>query len=81
MERLGEGVEIAAAPLVAGGLLYLQTVHGGDVIVVRPGRALDIVSVNSLGDSAKEETFRATIAPIDGKLYLRSGKTLYCVAR
>ena len=81
VERLGEGLEIAAAPLVAGGLLYLQTVHGGDVIVVRPGRALDIVSVNSLGDSAKEETFRATIAPIDGKLYLRSGKTLYCVAR
>ena len=81
VERLGEGVEIAAAPLVADGLLYLQTVHGGDVIVVRPGKALDIVSVNSLGDSAKEETFRATIAPIGGKLYLRSGMTLYCVAK
>ncbi|MDF1738214.1 MAG: PQQ-binding-like beta-propeller repeat protein [Verrucomicrobiales bacterium] len=85
VERLADkiggakGLEIAAAPLVVDGLIYLQTVNGGDVIVVRPGRELEVVSVNSLGESAKGETFRATVAPIGGKLFLRSGGTLYCV--
>ncbi len=37
-ERLGESMEIAAAPLVANGLVYFQTVEGGDVIVVNPSR-------------------------------------------
>lgn len=80
-ERLVEegAVEVAAAPLVANGLIYLQTVSGGDVAVIRPGKALDIVSVNSLGDSAKDETFRATITPSGGKLLIRSGTTLYAV--
>ena len=81
VERLGEGVEIAAAPLEVNGLLYLQTVTGGDVIVIRPGTELDIVSVNSLGDEAKDEIFRGTIAPIGSNLYLRSGSTLYCIGK
>ncbi len=79
VERLGEGIEIAAAPLAANGLIYLQTVTGGDVIVVRPGKELDIVAVNTLGDSAKDEIFRATVVPIGDQLYLRSGGSLYCV--
>ena len=81
VERLGEGIEIAAAPLVVDGLIYLQTVRGGDVIVVRPGKKLAILAVNSLGEMASEEIFRATIAPITGKLFIRSGKTLYCVSK
>ena len=79
-ERLSEqGIEVAAGPLVANGLIYLQTVSGGDVVVIRPGKELDIVSVNSLGDAAKDEIFRATVVPIGDKVLLRSGKTLYCV--
>jgi hypothetical protein len=81
VERLGEGIEIAAAPLVADGLIYLQTVKGGDVIIVRPGKRLNILGVNSLGEEAAEEIFRATIAPINGNLFIRSGKTLYCVSK
>ena len=80
-ERLGEGVEIAAAPLVANGLLYLQTVTGGDVIVIRPGESLDIVAVNSLGDAADGEIFRSTIAPIGEALYIRSQTALYRVEK
>lgn len=79
VERLGEGVEIAAAPLAANGLLYLQTVKGGDVIVIRPGEELDIVAVNSLGSDAEDEIFRSTISPIGKQLFIRSGTTLYCV--
>lgn len=80
-ERLGEGVEIAAAPLVANGLIYLQTVTGGDVIVIRPGKELDIVAVNSLGDGAGEEIFRSTLAPIGDRIFIRSRTSLYCIEK
>lgn len=77
-DRLGEGIQIAAAPLVANGLVYFQTVHGGDVIVVRPGEEKEIVAVNSLGAEA-DEVFRSTLAPIQGQLFVRSQSKLYCV--
>jgi outer membrane protein assembly factor BamB len=80
-ERLGEGIEIAAAPLVANGLAYFQTVHGGDVIVVKPGKTLEIVSRNSLGDAAKGETFRAVPVPMGDRVLLRGGSSLYCVGK
>ncbi|MEM6279135.1 MAG: PQQ-binding-like beta-propeller repeat protein [Verrucomicrobiota bacterium] len=80
-ERLFEegAVEIAAGPLVANGLVYLQTVNGGDVVVIRPGKELDIVAVNSLGEQAADEIFRATLTPNDGKIFIRSGTTLYAI--
>lgn len=80
-ERLVDtgSVEVAAAPLVANGLIYLQTVTGGDVVVIRPGKELDIVSVNTLGIDAKDETFRATITPTGGQLLIRSGTMLYAI--
>lgn len=80
-ERLGEIVDLAAAPLVANGLVYMQTVTGGDVIVIRPGKELDIVAVNSLGEGAKNQIFRATLAPIGDKLFIRSRDTLYCIQK
>ena len=80
-ERLGEGLEIAAGPLVANGLAYFQTVVGGDVIVVRPGKTLEIVARNSLDESAKGETFRAVPTPLGDRLLLRGGSTLYCVGK
>ncbi|MEM1443630.1 MAG: PQQ-binding-like beta-propeller repeat protein [Verrucomicrobiota bacterium] len=80
-ERLVEegAIEIAAAPLVANGLIYLPTVNGGDVVVIRPGKELDIVAVNSLGEDAADEIFRATLTPSDGEIFIRSGTTLYAV--
>jgi len=80
-ERLGEGIEIAAAPLVANGLLYFQVVHGGEVIVVKPGGTLEIVARNSLGEGAKGETFRAVPVPLGDRLLVRGGTTLYCVGK
>lgn len=80
-ERLGDGIEIAAAPLVANGLVYYQTVHGGDVIVVKPGKTLEILARNSLGDSAKDLTFRAVPVPLENRLLLRGSTTLYCVGQ
>lgn len=80
-ERLGESMEIAAAPLVANGLLYFQTVAGGNVVVVKPGKTLDVVAVNSLGAVAEKEVFRAVPVPLGDSILLRSGSTLYCVGK
>lgn len=80
-ERLGEGIEIAAAPLVANGLAYFQTVNGGDVIVVKPGKTLEIVARNSLGDEAKDLTFRSVPVPVGEKLLIRGSTTLYCIGK
>jgi len=82
-ERLVDpgAVEIAAAPTVANGLIYLQTVNGGDVVVIRPGKELDIVSVNSLGAEAENEIFRATLTPVGGQFLIRSGITLYAIGK
>lgn len=79
VERLGDGIEIAAAPFSVNGLIYAQVVTGGDVIVVKPGKELEIVSRNTLGDAAKDEIFRATLTPYKGGFFIRSGTTLYRV--
>lgn len=80
-ERMGEGIEIAAAPLVANGHAYFQTVHGGDVIVVKPGKTLEVVGRCSLGEVAKAETFRAVPVPLGDRILLRGSGTLYCVGK
>ena len=74
-ERLGGS--FSASPMVANGLAYLLS-EAGETVGVRPGKTLDIVSRNNLGLSS-EETFRAAISPIDGRLFLRSSKALYCI--
>lgn len=68
-----------ASPLVSGGLIYL-TAESGEALVIRPGATLDVVARNSLGERPGE-LFRASSAPIDGKLYFRSTRALYCVGR
>lgn len=80
-ERLGEGIEVAAAPLVANGLAYFQTVKGGDVIVVRPGKSLEIVARNSLAAAAQEQTFRSVPTPLGERLLIRGSTTLYCLGK
>ena len=68
----------SGSPLIANGLYYLQN-EAGVTYVVRPNKkSLEIVSRNDLG--AKDgEIFRATLSPIDGKVYTRSQSTLYCL--
>jgi len=70
--------EFAGSPMVANGLIYLQAVSGGDTLVIKPGKELEIVARNSLGTD-KQEIFRATLAPIRGQLFARSYSVLYCI--
>ena len=45
--------------------------------MLRPGPQLDVVARNTLG--ANNEIFRASLAPLDGKLLSRSQTTLYSI--
>ena len=74
-ERLGS--QVSAMPVTAGGLVYFQ-MENGEVIVVKPGKTLEIVSRNKL-DSANDEIFRAGLSPIQGQWFARSQGTVYCI--
>lgn len=75
-ERLGGAV--AASPLVANGLVYFQ-MESGEVVVLKPGKTLEIVARNAIG-SAPEEVFRAGLVPIQGQLFARSRSVVYGIA-
>ncbi|MDF1751656.1 MAG: PQQ-binding-like beta-propeller repeat protein [Verrucomicrobiales bacterium] len=77
-DRLGVKGEFAASPLVANGLVYFIDVFGGNTIVIKPGPTLEIVAQNSIGAKG-DEIFRSTLAPINGKMLIRSQSRLYCV--
>ena len=77
-EKLGVKGEFASAPLVVKGHVLLQNVYGGGVLVVKPGKKLEIVSNNSLGAEVSE-IFRSTLAPVKGQVFARSLSTVYCI--
>lgn len=77
-EHLGVKGEYASAPLVVNGHLMFQTVYGGKTVVIKPGRKFEVVGVNDLGAEV-DEAFRATLSPINGKIYARSHSMLYCI--
>ena len=67
----------SGSPLIANGLYYIQN-EAGTTYVVKPGKELTVLSKNSI-PASQGEIFRATLSPIDGKMYIRSSTTLYCV--
>ncbi|MDO8542390.1 MAG: PQQ-binding-like beta-propeller repeat protein [Opitutaceae bacterium] len=75
-ERLGSPV--TASPLTANGLVYFQT-ENGEVVVIKPGKTLEIVTRNSI-DAPRGEIFRAGLAPIQGQLFTRSRGVVYCIS-
>ena len=64
-----------ASPVGADGKVFLVS-HDGTVSVISAQGEWEILQVNTLG----EEVF-ATPAPLDGKLYVRTQKTLYCFGK
>lgn len=76
-ERLGGNY--SASPIAAAGLAYFLS-EDGSTVVIKPGRQLDVVARNKiLADG--DEVFRASLAPCEGQLFLRSDRALYCVGR
>jgi outer membrane protein assembly factor BamB len=74
-ERLGG--KISGSPIAANGLVYLVN-EAGTTLVIKPGPKLEIIAENEL-PAGTGELFRASPAPRDGQLFLRSTSVLYCV--
>lgn len=67
-----------ASPIVADGKLYYTKGNGDTFVFALDGEPVQ-VSVNLL--TTEKETFGGTPAVSNGRLYIRSDKTLYCVAQ
>lgn len=65
---------VFASPAGAAGRIYIPGREGATV-VLRHGPTLDIIATNHLDDG-----FDASPALVDGELYLRGYKHLYCIA-
>jgi outer membrane protein assembly factor BamB len=76
-ERL-EG-QFSSSPIAAGGLAYFQN-EAGETSVIEPGPTFKVVSRNKLSTDSNE-LFRASLTPLDGRMYIRSNQFLYCVGQ
>jgi outer membrane protein assembly factor BamB len=70
--------QITSSPIAAAGLAYFQD-ERGETVVVKPGPKLEVVARNDLGN-AGDEIFRASLTPVNGKMFARSNQTLYCIS-
>jgi outer membrane protein assembly factor BamB len=74
LQRLPETPEVFSSPVGAAGRVYV-TGRDGKTIVMKHGPTFEVLKVNSLDDG-----FDASPALVDGELYLRGYRYLYCVA-
>ena len=74
-ERLGGNY--SGSPVIAGGLVYALS-EEGEVIALKPGPELDIVSRVSIRKD-DEEVFRSSLGISNGKFLVRSDRRLYCL--
>lgn len=72
-ERFGGGFN--ASLVHANGLVYL-TGKDGETSIVRPGKKLEVVTRNKLGESVS-----ASPAISNGQLFIRGEKSLYCIVQ
>ncbi|TWT88070.1 outer membrane protein assembly factor BamB family protein [Stieleria varia] len=67
----------SGSPVSAGGLVYIAA-ENGEVIVLRLGEQLEVVSKNP-SPLTKDEIVRSSLAISGGQFLLRSDKRLYCI--
>lgn len=75
-QRLSNAGGVYASPIVIGGKAYLVTRQNGTFVMDMGGKG-EVLSQNKLED---ETDFNASPAVADGKLLLRSNRSLYCIA-
>lgn len=71
--------QFSSSPIAAGGLMY-QTNEAGETVVIEPAETFKLVARNALAPEANE-LFRASLAVVDGRIYVRSTKYLYCIGK
>jgi outer membrane protein assembly factor BamB len=74
-QRLDALNEVFASPVGAAGRVYIPG-RDGATVVLRHGPKPDVLAVNTLDDG-----FDASPALVDGEIYLRGYKNLYCIAQ
>ena len=73
-ERLPGIRDLYASPVAAGGRLYI-TSRDGATLVIEAGAEFRVLATNTLDDG-----FDASPAVVDGEIYLRGQRHLYCIA-
>ena len=73
-ERLRGVRNVYASPVAADGRVYV-TSREGTTLVLRAGPTLEVLATNMLDDG-----FDASPAIVDGEIYLRGQRYLYCIA-
>lgn len=72
--RIAGLTNIYASPIAASGRVYL-TDRSGTIVVIEDSENLKIIATNSMN-----ETVDATPAPVDGELFIRGERHLFCIA-
>jgi outer membrane protein assembly factor BamB len=72
------GGQVPASPIAYDGLAFFLC-ESGETRVVDPRSESKIIATNDSLATERDETFRASITPSDGQLFLRSDRNLYCV--
>ena len=73
-QRLDGLQEVFASPVGAAGRVYIPG-REGSTVVLKHGPKVEVLAVNKLDDG-----FDASPALVDGEIYLRGYKHLYCIA-
>ncbi|TWU03427.1 outer membrane protein assembly factor BamB family protein [Neorhodopirellula pilleata] len=76
--NLESGRPVYASPVLIGDKIYVVTRRSG-TLVYEPGDAFQPIAQNKFAND--ETDFNASPAVSDGRLYLRSNQSLYCVAQ
>ncbi|MDA1015494.1 MAG: PQQ-binding-like beta-propeller repeat protein [Planctomycetota bacterium] len=69
--------QFSASPIAAGELIYVQN-EAGQTYVLKVEPEIELIATNTIAVK-DDEVFRASLAPSDGKLLMRSNKVLYCI--
>ena len=75
-QRLSNAGGVYASPVVIGGKAYIVTRQNGTFVMDLSGKG-EVLTQNKLDD---DTDFNASPAVADGKLLLRSNRSLYCIA-
>jgi len=74
LARLEGAPNVFSSPAGAAGRVYIPG-QDGTTVVLKHGPAFEVIAQNKLDDG-----FNASPALVDGEIYLRGSKSLYCIA-
>lgn len=77
--ELGTRIKLESSPTGADGKIYFMD-HRGEVFVVAAGDEFKLLHQTSMADEG-DDFLRSTIVAAHGNLFMRMGRTLYCVGK